>query len=155
MTSAFVVVALLVLGLGLIAVELLVLPGVGLIGLLGVAGLIGAFVLAYSELPPTFAALAITGGLVAAGLAFWLLPKTRVGRSMVLNTQVTGNAADPGLAELVGREGVSITPLRPSGSVEIDDAPVDVVTDGEYVDPGKRIKVVKVEGSRVVVAALD
>jgi membrane-bound serine protease (ClpP class) len=155
MTSVLLVIGLIVLGLALIALEIVVLPGVGLIGGLGLASMIGSGYVAYTELGPTAAALAITGGVVATALSFWLLPKTKAGKAMVLESAHTAKAADGRLAKLVGMPGVAITPLRPSGSVQIDDSPVDVVTDGEYIDAGARVVVAKVEGSRVVVERAD
>lgn len=53
---------------------------------------------------------------------------------------------------LQGLEGIALTPLRPSGTVEIAGERVDVVTSGEFISSGKQVKVVKVEGTRVVVS---
>ena len=52
---------------------------------------------------------------------------------------------------LVGKEGVALTALRPSGTCEIDGERIDVVSEREFITPGSRIKVVKAEGTRVVV----
>ena len=150
MTVALVI-GLMVAGLALIAIEVFVIPGFGVIGILGIGGVIGSGYLAYAELETPYSAIAIAAGLVGAGVLFWFLPRTRVGKSMVLETQTLGRAANPELERLVNREGEALTPLRPSGSVEIDDRPVDVVTDGEYVEAGARVRVVRVEGGRVVV----
>jgi membrane-bound ClpP family serine protease len=153
MTSALVVVGLMVIGLALIAIEVLVL-GTAVVGLLGGIAVIVSGYVAYSTLEPAFAALAIASGVVTSVALFWYLPRSGVGKSMVLRTQATGSSARPALALLLGREGTALTPLRPSGSVEIDDSAVDVVTDGKYVDAGTKVKVVRVEGSRVVVEPL-
>ena len=150
MTIALVI-GLMIAGLGLIAIEVFVIPGFGVIGLLGIGAAVGSAYLAYAELSPAFAALAVAGGVVGAGVTFAVLAKTKFGKSMVLETQTLGTAANPELALLVDREGTTMTPLRPSGVVEIDERPVDVVSDGEFVDKGTRVRVVKVEGSRVVV----
>ena len=155
MNAVIMVLALMVIGLGLLVIEVLVIPGLGLVGMLGVAGVVASCVIAYTQLSTTAAVLTIAGGVVSAAVVFWLLPRTRVGKSMVLETQTLGRAANPALRALVGIEGVSLTPLRPSGSARLEDRPIDVVTDGEYVESGKRVVVVKVEGSRVVVSALD
>lgn len=154
MMSVLLVIGLMVAGLGLLAVEILVIPGFGVVGILGLLGIAGSGYLAFERLTPAYGGLAIGGGVVGAALMFWLLPKTGVGKSMVLTTQQQGSAADPRLLLLVGREGKAVTPLRPSGTVEIDERPVDVVTDGVYVDSGTRVRVVSVEGVRVVVEPL-
>ncbi len=145
------VVGLMIAGLGLIAIEVFVIPGFGVIGLLGIGSAVGSAYIAYAELSPAYAALAVAGGVVGAGITFAILAKTRAGKSMVLETQTLGTAADPDLHLLLDREGVAMTTLRPSGVVQIDERPVDVVSDGEYIDKGTRVRVVQVEGSRVVV----
>ena len=44
-----------------------------------------------------------------------------------------------------------MTPFRPSGTIRIDNDRMDVVTHGSYIDKDKKVKIVKVEGSRIVV----
>ena len=56
---------------------------------------------------------------------------------------------------LVGKEGVAFTPLRPSGTGVIDGRRVNVAADGEYIEKDSPIKVVEVEGNRVVVRKVD
>ncbi len=54
----------------------------------------------------------------------------------------------------VGDEGKADSPLRPSGKMTIGSQLVDVVTDGEFVDTGEQVRVVEVQGSRIVVRSL-
>lgn len=58
---------------------------------------------------------------------------------------------DEALTDLAGKEGVSLTNLRPSGTARIDGKRIDVVTRGDYIEKGETVEVLKVEGSRVVV----
>jgi membrane-bound ClpP family serine protease len=151
-TPALLVIALLVAGLVLLAIEVLVIPGVGLVGVLGGAAVLGAVALAWATLGIGYGLLALGAGVFATGLLFWAVPRTRVGRKMVLlETQQSGRGPDARLAALAGKEGRALTPLRPAGTVEIDDRAVDVVTDGLYVEAGTRVRVASVEGNRVVV----
>lgn len=53
--------------------------------------------------------------------------------------------------ELLGQVGETITPLRPSGTIDLKGERIDVVSEGSYIDRGKDVTIVKVEGSRVVV----
>jgi membrane-bound serine protease (ClpP class) len=53
--------------------------------------------------------------------------------------------------ELIGVEGVALTPLRPSGTAIFNEERIDVVSEGSYIPSEARIKVIKTEGSRVVV----
>jgi membrane-bound serine protease (ClpP class) len=150
--TAAVVVLLLVLGVALLAAEILVIPGFGLVGLLGISSTMGAGVVAFTQLGTFWGVTALGGGLAISGLMAWLLPRTAAGRDMVLEQDQRGvRAADPTLAQLAGLEGEAVTTLRPSGTARVHGRVVDVVTDGLYVEAGARVRVAKVEGSRVVV----
>ena len=152
MTPALLVVLLLVVGLVLLAIEVFVIPGVGLVGLLGGAAVVGAVAVAWATLGAAHGLLALGAGACAAGLLFWAFARTGAGQKMVLlETQRSGRGPDARLAALVGKEGRALTPLRPAGTVEIDERAVDVVTDGLYVEAGTPVRVSSVEGNRVVV----
>ena len=90
------------------------------------------------------------------GFWFWLrfLPKMPIAKEMFHSADAkewhgTDNAKNQ---ELVGKEGISDTVLRPSGFAIIDDERIDVVTQGEMISKGTAVKVVMVEGNRIVVA---
>ncbi|MHC4958649.1 MAG: NfeD family protein [Planctomycetota bacterium] len=57
--------------------------------------------------------------------------------------------------ELLGREGLATSPLRPAGNAEIDGQPLQVVSTGSMVDPGTRVRVVDITGNRIVVEEID
>jgi len=154
-TAVFLVIGLMVAGLALLAIEVLIIPGFGVIGVLGGASMIGSVWVAYEQLSASIAGIAVLAGLAASGLMFWLFPKTAAGKAMVLQTAHTTRAGRPEWALLVGREGVVTSDLRPSGSVKIDDRPVDVVSDGQFIEKGTKVRVVRVEGARVVVEPLS
>ena len=56
---------------------------------------------------------------------------------------------------MLGLEGEAITLLRPAGTIQIGDKRVDAVSEGEYIERGSRVKVITVEGGRVVVRKTD
>ena len=58
-------------------------------------------------------------------------------------------------AELIGRTGVVLTELRPSGTVQLDGVPVDVVSEGAFLPKGTVVRVTAVQGSRVVVRRVE
>jgi membrane-bound serine protease (ClpP class) len=151
-TTALEVVGLMVLGLALLAAEILIIPGVGVIGLLGFGAGVGAVVLAFMQLGTLWGGVALVGG----GLAFlafaWLLPRTRAGKAMVLDHAHRARANEIGA--LLGAEGETVTPLRPAGSARLAGRVVDVVADGIFVEAGTRVRVTRVEGARVLVEPL-
>jgi membrane-bound serine protease (ClpP class) len=94
---------------------------------------------------------------VAIMLLARFFPSLPIFRRLVLaTTESIGPSLEPkpatGLAVRPGMMGVARSILRPAGKAEIDGMLVDVVTDGEFLEPGAPVRVLAVEGSRVVVA---
>lgn len=54
-------------------------------------------------------------------------------------------------SKFLGATGVCVTDLRPAGTIMIEDEPLDVVTEGNFVKQGELVKVINVDGSRVLV----
>ncbi|RPH99059.1 MAG: nodulation protein NfeD [Zetaproteobacteria bacterium] len=158
------VLLLLALGVGLLGVELFVLPGFGVTGVLGIGAILGSLTLTLVGSGATaeamaWAAFRVLGSVLAAigvGLvAFRVLPRSSVGRRLVLDTALPaqGGFASPPATDRawLGQRGVAATTLRPAGIATIAGTRVDVVTDGEYVELGEPIEVLRVDGNRIVV----
>lgn len=144
---------LLVSGLVLIGAEIFV-PG-GIIGTLGGMALVGAIIAGFYAFPAYggYIAIAIVflGGL-AIYLWIKIFPTTRIGKKMTVSNDLsTSKSADPKLTELAGKKGQAVSALRPSGYAMIEGRRVDVVTRGEMISKDEPIRVVNVEGSRVIV----
>lgn len=65
----------------------------------------------------------------------------------------SGYVSNVNRTELIGQKAVTTTPLRPSGTIDLKGERIDVVSEGNYIDRGKDVIIVKVEGSRIVVRA--
>ncbi|MEI7958515.1 MAG: NfeD family protein [Verrucomicrobiota bacterium] len=162
---------LFLIGLALVLGELLVHPGTILPGLFGALimglSLVWAMVDRYPGGPLVPEAgllvvplirLAVGVGLAGVAIAFLAkyLPKTSFFHGLVLtNRNPAGAALSPTKSEFtrlpVGAEGVARSILRPSGRAEFGGELHDVITMGQFVDPGTRVRVVAVEGARIVV----
>lgn len=151
--------ALILVGVVLLAVEALVLPGFGVAGVLGIGVLAYAIFRVFQESWLTVLGTStVLAGLMLAGL-LWFLPysriagrlrlATRIGRSPDATVVTPGRAGER--ADLVGAVGVALTDLRPSGLARLGDERVDVVTLGDFIAVGSPIRVVRVEGNRVTV----
>lgn len=149
------VVTLVLVGLLLVALET-VLPGL-VAGITGMICLGAGVIMAYRDFGAAGgnATLATSGGLLVAGFFVWLrfFPDSPLGRRFVSQ----GTVGDIGTErpELLNQSGSALTPLRPSGTALIGGRRVDVVTEGSMVARGSPIRVVAVEGMRVVVRALS
>jgi membrane-bound serine protease (ClpP class) len=86
---------------------------------------------------------------------FAYLPKSpvwkQIGRDLRQRSQPTLSFYRENPEHLLGRAGITQTPLRPFGVVEIDGQPVEVLTEGDFLEPGVPVFVTQVEGSRIVV----
>ncbi len=149
------VVILLVVGAVLLLLET-VLPGM-IAGIVGSLCLVGAVLVAYDTEGPRVGGYVLLGVLVglALGTMLWLkyFPDTRFARLFISQKTVGDLKADK--PELVGATGTALTHLRPSGMALLQGRRVDVVTEGAMIERGTAIKVIGVEGLRVVVRACE
>jgi len=165
---------LFVIGLALVLGELLIHPGTILPGLTGALlmaiSVVWAMVDRYpgSPLVPEATLLVapllkLTAAVVMAVITIFFLakylPKSSFFQGLVLAARNPAGAALPvAKSEFtrlpVGAEGVTRSILRPSGKAEFGGELHDVLTMGQFVDPGTRVRVVAVEGARIVVEPL-
>ncbi|MFH2002771.1 MAG: NfeD family protein [Planctomycetota bacterium] len=149
--------ALLALGLVFITLEVF-FPSLGLLGTLAAVSMIGGGVVAYQGPGSLFMVYLMVSFVMVPAillLALKIFPKTPIGKHFTLEgpsfNRKEGQATEEGIDTLLGRTGVTLTSLHPSGIAIIDDRRVDVVSRGEMIEKEAAIKVVKVEGNRIVV----
>ena len=154
-----------ILGVGLLLLEFLVIPGFGIAGVLGIMLMLGSVFLVFTNAYEINTAIFWLSGAVLMTFLFALvlaytLPKTRAWQNFILETAMDsgmGYHAAPreDFGEYLGKTGVAITPLRPSGTIRIGDRRLDVVTVGGFIGPETSVKIVGVEGAKVFVEAID
>ncbi len=176
-TAGWLEVTLFVVGLFFIAAEMFVIPGFGIAGVSGLALTLGSLVMAsrrfllpqYGE---DFTGLGMDVLTVMAAFAGFLVAMLFLANyigeipgfsRLTLKPQVAldgpgGFATDasnptlPGWQRVeIGDMGETISPLRPSGKMIVDDFSVDVVTEGDFVDRGEQVKVIGKQGAKVIV----
>lgn len=152
------------IGLMLLAIEVFLVPGFGIFGGLGIAALLSGLGLSLVGAGATWAVILSALGqvllalLIAIAVALVFLrfaPRLPFGRPLVLET---GLMAELGYASApetdrrwLGKRGTAASTLRPAGIAHFDHERVDVVTEGEFVEAGEAIEVVRVDGNRIVV----
>ncbi|MDD9975379.1 MAG: hypothetical protein OXU27_15310 [Candidatus Poribacteria bacterium] len=156
---------LFILGLGLIALEVFVIPGFGIAGFLGITLMLGSVFFVFDKAYEFRTAvmwlsisIILTAGMTI--LAAFYLPETRLFQrlalSTVMDTEMGYHSSSPeDFQGYLGQSGVALTPLRPSGTARIADKRVDVVTVGDFIPQDSNVKVVEVEGSKVFVEAVE
>jgi membrane-bound serine protease (ClpP class) len=145
------VVTLILVGAALLLLET-VLPGM-IAGLIGLGCLGAGIALAYMRFDTrtgNMVVLSVVAGLIG-GTLVWMkfFPESRIAR-MFISEQTVGDIGTE-RPELLNQTGTALTNLRPSGTALINGKRVDVVTEGALIERGAPIRVVAVEGMRVVV----
>ena len=153
---------LLIGGVIFMFLEIAVIPGFGITGILGLLLLCGGLATAFMKLSMAMAMvttfLAILGVILLLLWFFLVFPKTSMGRQFILETEssaANGFVAVDDKSAYIGKTGVTLTMLRPSGIAKIDDERVDVMTDGEFVEKGVRIKVIKARQGGMIVTPIE
>lgn len=145
------IITLLILGAVLLFLET-VLPGL-IAGIIGFICLMAAVVLGFRDFGYQTGSLILAGVLVGLLIGVWcwlkFFPESRMARKFISQNSVGELGVDK--PELLHGMGVALTQLRPSGTANINGQRVDVVTEGGLIERDAKIKVVAVEGSRVVV----
>ncbi|MBE3598201.1 MAG: nodulation protein NfeD [Limnochordaceae bacterium] len=150
------VVLLFLVGVALLVVELVAVPG---FGIAGVPGLLAVFASLYLSFRDAASAAYVIGGAIAmtalvAVLTFRYVRRTRTWSQIVLGARQRreeGYLASSSMSAWEGKRGRAVSPLRPAGVVEIEGMRVDASTEGEFVDAGTAVEVVRVDGLTLVV----
>jgi membrane-bound serine protease (ClpP class) len=178
-------VAIFVLGILLLLIEFLVLPGFGIAGFAGIicifAGLFGMLIknppdkapwpqdaVAWSDFTWGVVGLAMgfTGFIVLAWLLSKYLPRIQFLSGLILAPAVPRQSGEIPLSMTtpsesktvsvkVGDSGEVISKLRPTGKAKFGDAVVDVVAEADFLDKGTKVEIIEIQGNRVVVKKAD
>ena len=154
-------------GLALILLEVLVIPGFGIAGLGGIGLMIyGLYLLLLPDIPVGEEVLGqamdgfligLIGAVIGLVLLVKLMIKTKFWEQLTApDTQKKedGYSNTLGWESLQGETGIADTDLHPSGWVRVKDQRIFVVSEGEFIEEGKEIKILSVDGNRVLVREL-
>jgi membrane-bound serine protease (ClpP class) len=148
----------LIFGLLMLAVEMFT-PGVGVAGATGLLALIAVVIMQLGWGSPRVALYIIAITLLIIILAIiWIirsLQRGKLSKSFLVLKDQSDGASVPEIAvakqELVGKSGITVTPLRPSGIADIEGRRVDVLAAGSFLEKNKQIIVVRAEGMHILV----
>ena len=145
----------------LIVAEVFV-PSGGLISICALACLVGgAAIFFHHSLIAGWIGVGIAAVMIPTVLifAYKIFPKTRFGKSVTLTPpeRRQGDAIPDTdkLKDMLGAEGMVLTPLRPVGMCDFSGRRVECVAEGGYVDKGKKVKVINVESTQLTVRIIE
>ena len=144
-----------VIGLILLILEIFV-PG-GIVGILGGVLMIISLLFAGESVTHMAYSIIIAMFIAVVGMVILMKlfgKKLHVFNKLVLKDATTteeGYVSNENRLDLIGKTGVALTAMRPSGVIIVDNERIDAVSDGLFIDKDKTIVIIKVEGSRIVV----
>ena len=162
-------VMLFAVGIGLIALEIFVIPGFGVVGVAGALLVFVSLILSLQDfaLPQadfqwritTRNAAIVTGAMVLATVLFFAVLRVSPHAPFLKRLTLTAaNSAEDGyvaathdLRYLVGKQGVAISMLRPAGRVEVEGKALQALTQGEFIEKDELVEICRVDGNRIVV----
>jgi membrane-bound serine protease (ClpP class) len=160
-SSPILAAALFLLGFIFIVAEIFTIT-FGFFTLCAVASFVFGLAVAYQAGLPWligFSVVAVAGIPTFIAVMLKVMPRTRFGRRLIPDgpkaEDVTATGTDATLLKLLGKEGRTLGMLRPSGIAEFDGKRYDVIAEGLPINAGRPVKVVVVEGNRVIVRELE
>lgn len=151
-------------GIVLLMLELFVIPGFGVAGVAGLLALAAGLTLSLIGAGTTTAvvigaaarvALSLVLAVVGFLVAVRFLPLLPFARGLILETGLGSLTQSVGVPEddrrWLGKRGTTASVLRPAGIADIEGERIDVVSQGEYIEAGAPIIVIRVDGNRIVV----
>lgn len=152
-------------GIILLLLEIFVIPGFGITGISGIILILlglylslirHPFAASKAQLTAAFYTLsfAIIATFAVVILSWKFLPKTLLWKRIILDfseTKKAGFAPATSLEFYLGKTGRTLSALRPSGRINIKDKTLDAISEGEFIDKDRDIKVIKVVGNKIIV----
>ena len=146
------VISLIVIGIVLIIVEIIFVPGTTVVGIIG--GILAAIgvVLSFSYFGDTIGWITLGSTALLSGIMFYWSLRSRAWERFSLKSTIEGRVNEVDTKSLrVGEEGTAISALRPMGKAELGGKFLEVTSLGSYIETGTRIKVVRVSSNQIVV----
>ncbi len=156
-------IVILIGGIILLGVEAFIIPGFGLVGIGGIVLMIYAMFTMLLPVAPTAAdingalwglTISIFGGAIALWMMIKKMLKSKAWQRISLQkteTAASGYSGSLGLEDFVGKTGKALSKLRPAGVALIDGKRLDVVTTGDFIEKDSEIKIIRIDGNRIVV----
>jgi len=147
------VITLIVAGLLLLGAELIIIPGFGIAGILGIASIVASCWVAFTNLGTTAGVIVIVVNIILTIASTILMLRSKTWKKLTLKTNIDAKVetapAQKGIA--VGDTGITLTRLAPAGKVKIGENVLEAFTRDSLIEPGKDVKVTEIDGNKIYV----
>lgn len=147
------IITLIIIGQALLFIELAIIPGLGVAGVLGLGAIAGSCYLSFANISTTAGIMIILINIILATIVVMLTLRKKTWKRFSLDTNIDAKIDTPikekGVS--VGDTGTAITRLAPSGTAIINGNTLEVTTRGALIDPQKNIEVIEISNNKVYV----
>lgn len=149
------------LGILFLMLEAFVMSGFGISAVLGIIAVFGGMILLSSSVTAGVISVLVTVVVMTLILvvSFKFMKKKNLIQRFILKdrTDTESGYTSPNMDNEIymDREGYTLTPLRPAGSIKVGDERIDVVSEGDFVDAGVKVRVVGIDGTRIIVRTIE
>jgi len=143
------------LGLLLIILEIIFIPGTTLVGFIGAASVIVSMVYTYIIYGSTVGNWSLLALLIVSSVGFYVLIKSNVWSKMALNDKEQFKTNEDLLSKIkLGDEGLAISDLKPMGKALINNCEYTVQSNIGFIEVNSKIKIIHVQASKILVEKL-
>ena len=147
------ILTLIIIGQALLFIELAIIPGLGVAGVLGLGAIAGSCYLSFANISTTAGIMIILINIILATIVVMLTLRKKTWKRFSLDTNIDAKIDTP-IKEKgvnIGDTGTTITRLAPSGTAIINGNTLEVTTRGILIDPQKNIEVTEISNNKVYV----
>ena len=146
------VVVLIVVGILLLLLEVLVIPGTGFAGIAGFAAIVGGVWMAYADLGTQTGNIVLVATIAVNIIAVWLGIRSKTWKKAALVSTIDSkvNRIDD-LNLKVGDQGTTISRCAPVGKAEFNKQFVEVDSRGDFIDQNTQVKIIKIDNSKIYI----
>ncbi len=146
------IIGVILIGLVLIIIEIVVIPGTTVVGIVGTMMMIGGVYWMYADYGMTAGNIALVVTFVSSIGAIYFALKSKAWKRFSLNSSLQGRANLIDNEKIVvGGEGVTLSKLRPMGSILVNGMKVEAQSEGEAIEENKNIIILKIIANKIIV----
>ena len=146
------IITLIILGITLLVVEVIFIPGTTVVGIVGFAAISYSIYSSYVSFGSTVGTVVLISTSLITGAIMVICFKSGVWRKFSLKSSITSKVNEGKIDDLkLDLQGVAVSALRPIGKAEFNNKEYEVTSLGEYVEAGSFVKIIQLKQNKIYV----
>ena len=140
------------IGTAILLVEVFIIPGSTIVGLLGLGVQVYGYYLGYEFFGNTIGHLILATGIIISAFIVWYSFKPGMWEKLTLKDKLEGKLNNEELLKIkVGDIGTTLSALRPSGKAEFNEESFEVQSPTAYIGAGEKVRVTHITNNKIIV----